>query len=504
MSQHATPRRLPPNPSLEQQKKRARELQRAHAAGDGEAARRLGRHLSRSAGCGEAEILAAPVALHEAQFVIAREYGFVSWAKLKRHIEAMHARQHPFVKDVSYYDDRARGLLSMRDGGLTQALAQIRQWHPRFSGRSDEEIRRAAFSLQDARLVYARQHGCESWEALTNHVQALARGDAAAPFMAAFEALERRDLAALEALLKGDPALANARGTNGNTLLNLACSLLPCAEEPFPGDRLGLVKALLAAGADPNLPNDRGWTPLHQAGYANRPDLAELLLGAGAAVDSEGHGSGGTALAAALFWGHREAAEVLARQGVVPMNLRVAAGLGRRDLVATMFRDDGSLTPQAGAGRGFYRPHSGFPVWEPSDDPQEILDEALIWASKSNRVEVMPLLVERGADPNSDPYRGTPLIWAAVNGRADAAAWLLRHGAEVNRRATFGGPQHGQGVTALHLAAQDGRREMCDLLLRAGADPAIRDELYGGPAEGWAAHGGHKDLAEHLRSVREV
>src|SRR5205807_10541679 len=142
----------------------------------------------------------------------------------------------------------------------------------------------------------------------------------------------------------------------------------------------------------------------------------------------------------ALFWGHREVAEVLAAQEVVPRNLRIAAGLGRPDLVREMFARDGSLKPEAGAHRGFYRPHSGFPVWHPTNDPQEVLDEALVWACKANRVEVLPLLVERGADLNADPYRGTPLIWAAANGRMEAAAWLLEHGAEVSRRATFGGP----------------------------------------------------------------
>jgi hypothetical protein len=46
-------------------------------------------------------------------------------------------------------------------------------------------------------------------------------------------------------------------------------------------------------------------------------------------------------------------------------------------------------TPQAGAHRGFYRPHGGFPAWQPSDEPQEVLAEALVWAAKSDRVEAI-------------------------------------------------------------------------------------------------------------------
>ena len=60
------------------------------------------------------------------------------------------------------------------------------------------------------------------------------------------------------------------------------------------------------------------------------------------------------------------------------------------------------------------------------------------------------------------------------------------------------GPSHGQGVPALHLAAQAGQEQAVDLLLELGADRAIRDALYDGTAAGWAAHGCRPDLAERL------
>ncbi len=155
-------------------------------------------------------------------------------------------------------------------------------------------------------------------------------------------------------------------------------------------------------------------------------------------------------------------------------------------------------TPAAGAHRGFYRPHGGFPEWAPSDDPQEVLDEALVWAAKADRVEAIDRLVELGARLEADPYRGTPLAWAAANGRVPAIRRLVEMGADVNGRSTFGGPTHGEGVPPLHLAAQAGQVEAVDLLLELGADPAIRDALHDGTAAGWAAHGCRPDLAERL------
>jgi methyltransferase (TIGR00027 family) len=89
----AATRALPPNPNLEQQRKRARALLKAARAHDAAALRRLAIvHPSlarRSRGA-----TAASVSLHDAQLVIAREYGFTSWAKMKAHIDT-HAAMTP-------------------------------------------------------------------------------------------------------------------------------------------------------------------------------------------------------------------------------------------------------------------------------------------------------------------------------------------------------------------------------------------------------------------------
>jgi ankyrin repeat protein len=460
---------LPPAPSLEQLRKQAKELLRAHRAGDPAAAARVAAHDP-----GE------PLKLSGAQHVIAREHGFPSWPRLKAYVERVAAHgpdlQHAYHEDLDYYEGRAYGLHASARDGTPGAVAAFERWS-------------APLTEAGARAVVARQHGFASWPALRRHVAGLR--DSGEPFARAYRAVEAHDVDGLRAQLETFPDLATAVGTNGNDLLGMAGAT--CDER--------LVRVLLDAGADPMRGNNHGWTPLHQAAYSNLPLLARMLLDEGVPVDVSARGDGGTPLIVALFWGHRKVTEVLAEHGVHPRNLRAAAGLGRLDLVEELVAPDGRLAPDAGAHRAYYRPHSGFPDWRPSDDPQEVLDEALAWAARSDRVAVLEPLVARGARPEADVYRGSALMWAAACGRTAAARRLLELGADPSGRSTFGGPTHGEGVTPLHLAAQDGHLETVRALLDAGADPRARDANFDATPDGWAEYGGHPEVAAAIRGA---
>jgi ankyrin repeat protein len=129
-----------------------------------------------------------------------------------------------------------------------------------------------------------------------------------------------------------------------------------------------------------------------------------------------------------------------------------------------------------------------------------VLDEALAWAARNDRVEALDVLVARGAAVDSDVNRGTALAWAAACGRTGAVRRLLDLGADPNARTTFGGPEHGDGTTALHHAAESGQLEAIEALVDAGADPTVRDALYDGAPASWAEYNRRNAASKLLRA----
>lgn len=439
-----------------QLRKQAKDLLRGYRSGAPDALARI-----------TAVLPSGEIRLAQAQLVVAREYGFPSWPRLRAYVERLGVAGpdmwHAFVDDPHYYAERTAGLLESARDGTPDAVAAFARWS-------------APLTAAGARSVLARDHGFTSWPALRTHVGALGSD----PFARAFRAVRAHDTDALGALLDRFPALVAARGTNGNDLLGLAAA---------SGDEQ-TVALLLERGADVARGNTHGWTPLHQAAYANLPGLARVLLDAGAPADVSARGDGGTPVVVALFWGHREVAGLL---GQPPRNLRVAAGLDDVDLLAQLWGN-----PAAGTHRGFYRPHGGFPAWRPADSPAQVRDEALSWAARSGAIGTLTALAERGAEIDADVYRGTALTWAAAKGRTAAVRRLLELGADPDRRGTFGGSGHGVGTTALHHAAESGWSEVIEILLSAGADPTITDARYGATPRDWAAHNGQARAAAML------
>lgn len=81
---------LPPRADFGQLRKQARDLQKAHRESNASCAAILGL-LRRFDGKDTGAILAADVSLAQIQFALAMEYGFESWAALKRHVSDIRA-----------------------------------------------------------------------------------------------------------------------------------------------------------------------------------------------------------------------------------------------------------------------------------------------------------------------------------------------------------------------------------------------------------------------------
>ncbi len=363
---------------------------------------------------------------------------------------------------------------------------QLHRWETPVDGEAGTERAavRAASATDEPRIIVAGLYGCTSWDQFEALLAVLPKDDG---YVAAHAAIEAGDRDALKRIVTSDPSLVTERGPDGATLLDHAIWKTDHGDwswPPGPGnaaaDRLLLVELLLDAGADVEQGNLDGWAPLHSAAYTGWLPSVERLLARGARVDRSTKGDGGTPLALALFWGHRQTAERLAEEGIVPRNLRIAAALGREDLM------DGA----GGDHREFYRPHQGFKSWQPSEDPAEIRDEALIWACRNGRVEVLDRI---GGDVDAEVAGTTPLLAAAGNGHVECVRLLLDRGADVQRTAG-----QWREATALHAAAWFNHLDTVKLLVERGARCDVREPVHDGLPHDWAVVHGNEEVAEWL------
>jgi hypothetical protein len=106
----------------------------------------------------------------------------------------MDTRELPDRPNLEQYKKRAKDLLKARDADRPDAVQRIRASHPHAS-------KLARFTLADAQLVIAREHGFQSWPKFAKHIAELTQ-DPALIWKLAERAVITGDVGSLQSLLR--------------------------------------------------------------------------------------------------------------------------------------------------------------------------------------------------------------------------------------------------------------------------------------------------------------
>src|SRR6266702_386729 len=127
-------RRLPANPNLEHLKYQAKDLLREHGRREAGAAQRIREFHSRFSEATDAEIFNAQLSLSDAQLAIARESGFPSWTRLKRHIEKPGVADRLNLPHQERIEDPVfRRAVELLDAGEVAGLREHLKQHPKLT-----------------------------------------------------------------------------------------------------------------------------------------------------------------------------------------------------------------------------------------------------------------------------------------------------------------------------------------------------------------------------------
>jgi ankyrin repeat protein len=270
------------------------------------------------------------------------------------------------------------------------------------------------------------------------------------------------------------------------------------------------VEALIASGADVNVPTPEGVTPLMVALDNDHNDVAKLLLDRGAnphisdwwgrtalyiTIDRKeaaggrgGRGGGAQARqgAASSNGGRSSSPAVSSREAQARQ--REASSM---DIINRLLAADVDVN----AEMNMHRPSRGGNSGRFAEEQLNTGTTPLFRATQGGDMEVIRALLAKGANPNIDAMGFTPFLLAAgvdPSGRAGGGApnttlldLMIEHGADVNAQVTgtrtysmrisYHPPPDQEGASALHVAVQAGRTDLVRYLLDKGANPELVD-----------------------------
>jgi ankyrin repeat protein len=444
---------LPSNPSLRHLRLQVDDLLRAFADRQPDAVRVVREYLP-EASPSETQLVLKRV---KAQYVLARQYGFESWPKLKHFVDADAERQAVESLCASIkrgdleavrrsIDDDPTLVEGMMEWGMTPLYCAARWGTPQavallLQYGADPNVRQGAplfdcWSIESLRLML--EHGGDASILHDDHL--------AHRISLLHIAALRDDTAMLDLVLAhGGVIHLNTRAAAGNEGRHAGQTPLQVAAK---ARNLRVAQALIARGADydmfsaaclgdkarveSSLSRDRtahkqvdayGSTVLHWAVEAGQAEIAMLLLDSGSDVNA-GNAFGETPLLLATT--------------------HDANGLDRRSLVSLLMARGARVDALGAAAMGDLnrlreiRSHDPLSIhaasihgWTP-----------LHWAARNGNLEVVAALIDWGADVNAaDAFSWTPLFPAAYWGqRVEVVLLLIERGADLHHRDKFNHP----------------------------------------------------------------
>jgi hypothetical protein len=458
-------RSLPPRPNLDQLKRQAHELHRAHEAGDASARARVAAHYPAAP---------ATLTLADAQLVIAREYGFKSWAKLKQRVEVVdalagftpHPRFNEALAALDAGDGGALRKLLAADPTLVHARTNLDAQHGYFAGatllhhvagnpwrdnllpKNIVEIARVLLEagadvhartlgtnggptmgllvtgkqasdagvtgpLMDLLLLYGAHLDLTKDDALdqplANHSPRAAEkmiALGAKPDVLAAAALGRMDL--LRGFFDDDGRLRSQprrQGTEMSERDAIGLALLYA----YVREQREAVDFLLAKEGNWNMTGVNNGAMLHRAAIVGDLDMVKRLVAKGADISNRDN----PFMTTPLGWAHHGSQTSVFDwlRANCPIDIHDAVQYGMREHVDARLREDSACV-------NLQRGHAELPQCAP-----------LHCAAFSNHADLATLLLERGADPNLLAGNGwTPLDVADLEGAAAVVAVLEQHG----------------------------------------------------------------------------
>jgi ankyrin repeat protein len=447
--------KLPPRPDLEHLKNQAKALLRAYREKDAEAVAQF-RSLSLRRGV-------EPKLAH-AQRLIARQYGFASWAKLKAHVAAA----------ASPDPTKLLGAAFQRDDVAT--LRDLMSEYPELKNLVNQPI----CSFDSPPIVTVR-----SREMLDLLLEAGADINARSQWWAG-------SFGILDA---AEPELAKYAIGRGATVTAHAAA------------RLGMLDRLREfVEADPSLVHARGGdgqTPLH---FASTVEIAQYLLDNGADIDGRDIDHESTP-AQWMLRDRQEVARFLVGRGC-RNDILMAAALGdlerarkhldeNPDSIRVSVSERWFPMQNSRAGGHIYiwtlghnkTPHQVARQFGHEDvfrllmdrSPEELkLAQACSLGDEETFEKLLTIRPDLVQALTDDDRR--KLVDAALDENLDAVRLMLRAGWPIDARGRH-------GATALHWAAFHGNAEMIRELLRHKPPLELKDDDFHATPIGWVTHG---------------